>query len=84
MQLALTRAEDVLLLVVFVDVEDVFFVGDLLPDGEGEAVSAVPRVQDAIVILMTESRFDQTLRQAIEGKKNIIFREKKWQFLASC
>ncbi len=55
------RAEDVLLRVVQVEVEDLLVVEDLLPDGEGEAGVAVLRVDDAQVGRGRERRLDDGL-----------------------
>ncbi len=42
-------------------VEHIFLVGDLLPDGEGEALVAVGRVPDALVALQRKVGLDQAL-----------------------
>ena len=57
------RAEDVLPVVLLVHVEDVGLVVDLLPDGEGDAVAAVLRGHDALVVLDSEVGLDQALRK---------------------
>ena len=45
----ITSGKDVKLLVGGFDVEDLVSIHDFLPDGEGESVGAVGRVQNAIV-----------------------------------
>ena len=49
MCIVLTSGKDVKLVVSGFDVEDLISIVDLLPDGEGESVGAVGRVQNAIV-----------------------------------
>ncbi len=57
-----TRADDVILFVDFANVEHFFFVGELLPDGHGEAFKAVLWMQDAMVALLAKVGLDNALK----------------------
>ena len=56
-------AEDVLLPVVLVDVQDFLLINHLFPNGEGEAVRAMARVGNASVLSESKVRLDQTLNK---------------------
>jgi hypothetical protein len=58
-----TCADDVNLLVEHGQVEDLLREERLLPDGEGEAVGAVGRVEDARVITSPKFRLNDALKR---------------------
>ena len=59
---SITSAEDILLVVALVHVEDVLGVEHPLPDGERDALVALLGVEDALVIGVAESGLDEALK----------------------